>query len=69
MKKLAIPMKSRAQTPTVVQTSATVIETKPCLNLCIDKTNVSAFMSYSGGGGGRKPKGPVQGGGLCVEIN
>lgn len=47
MKKLAIPMKSRAWTPMVVQTSATVIETKPCLNLCIDKPNVSAFMSYS----------------------
>lgn len=47
MKKLAIPMKSRAQTPMVVQTSATIIETKSCLNLCIDKPNVSAFMSYS----------------------
>jgi len=61
-------MKSRAWTPTVVRTSATVIETKPCLNICIDKTNVSALMSYSwrGGQDDRKPKGPVQGGGLCV---
>lgn len=41
---LAIPIKSR--TPTVAQTSATVIETSPCLNLCTDKASVSAFMSY-----------------------
>lgn len=49
-KRSAIPMKSRARTPMVVQTSATVTETKPYLNLCIDKINVSAFISYARGG-------------------
>lgn len=44
-------MKSRARTPMVVQTSATVIETKPPLNRCIDKANVSASMSYPWGEG------------------
>lgn len=63
-KKLAIPMKLRAQTPTVVQALVTVVETKPCLNLSVEKNSASTFMSYSVRG--RKPKGAVQGGGLCV---
>lgn len=69
-KKLAILMESRAQTPMVVQTSATVIETKPHLNLCIDKTNISTFISYSWGRQeAEDQRGQCKGGSLCVEIN
>lgn len=42
-----VPFSINLRARIVVQTPLTVIETKPCVNLCINKTNVS-FMSYWG---------------------
>lgn len=45
-RKIPFSMNLRAQI--VVQTPLTVIETKPWVNLCINKSSVSAFVSYWG---------------------